>query len=232
MKTIGIVAVTAEGAADCYKKIVQIAGKQLGVHKHPEIILVNPSFDTILQAQQQRNWPAVANILGAAAQKAATAGADLIIMPANSAHFAYDQIAKQVDVPVLNLVDIVVDTCKRRGYKKVAVLGVGLTMSDGLYDQPLARASIENMPLTTDEMDLLDRVIYQELVQGVVTADSTTRILAVCERLKRAGCEALVLACTELPLMLTSNNAPLPLIDSTELLAEATVRQAIERIDS
>lgn len=228
MKTIGIVAVTAEGAADCYKQIVKLAGEKLGANKHPKIILINPSFDTILQAQQRRDWQTVANILGNAAQNAITSGAEFIIIPANSVHYAYDLVVKQVDVSILNLVEEVVDECVRKGYKKVAVLGVGLTMSDGLYEKPLARRSIESVKLTDNEKALLDKIIYEELVHGLVNADSTARIVAICERLKQSGCEALILACTELPMMLTEENTSLPLLDSTKLLAGAAVQEAID----
>ena len=225
-KTIGIVAVTAEGAANCYKQIVRFAGEQLGPNKHPEIILINPSFDTILEAQQRDDWQTVGTILTRAAQRAVAAGAEFIIIPANSVHFAYDQVAKHVSVPVLNLVEVVADECQHQGYKKVAVLGVGLTLSGGLYDQPLAERSIKSIELTDAYRKTLDSIIYNKLVHGIVTLASTKKVLSLCDELQRDGCEALILACTELPLILHSTNTPLPVLDSTEVLARAAVKLA------
>lgn len=227
MKTIGIAAVTAEGAADCYKKIVQLSAKRLGPNKHPEIILVNPSFDSILAAQKQRDWEVVAKILSEAARKAVNGGAEFIIMPANSVHFAYDLVAKQLNVPLLNLVEIVVDACSQEGYKKVSVLGVGLTMSDGLYNKEFAKQSIENITIANNEAIELDRIIYEELVQGKVNQKSVSSIFEICERLKEAGCQAVILACTELQSIFTNGKSPLPVLDSTELLAKAAVEYSV-----
>ena len=131
-------------------------------------------------------------------------------------------------MPVLNLVKEVANECERQGYRRVAVLGVGLTISDGLYSQSLASRSIATVALADSEVKLLDAIIYQELVHGIVKPSSTAHILAICSRLKQAGCEALIVACTELPLALNADNVPLPILDSTELLAKAAVRHALE----
>ena len=228
MKTVGIVGVTAEGAADCYKAIVKLALEKLGHNKHPEIVLVNPSFDLILAAQKKRDWHAVAGTLVAAAQKCVAAGADFIIIPANSVHFAYDLVAKSLDVPVVNIVEVVADQCKARGFKIVAVLGVGLTMSDGLYDGALNRRSIQQVMLGESEKVQLDNIIYGELVNGVIKPASVEKVLSICTRLASKGCDALILACTELQMILDAHNAPIPILDSTELLAANALAKALE----
>jgi aspartate racemase len=228
MKSIGIAAVTAEGAADCYKHIVNFAAQKLGENKHPEIILINHTFDEILKAQQRRDWTAVANILLDSSQKAKRAGADFIVIPANSVHFAYSAIASQAPLPVINLVEEVALECKRNGYNKVAVLGVGLTMADGLYDQPLHDRSIESIPLTNTQRQLLDKIIYAELVHGIVKPHSQASVLDICNRLKEAGAQALVLACTELPLIINYENTLIPVVDSTRLLAKVALDWALD----
>lgn len=228
MKTIGIVGITAEGAADCYKLIVKQATQKLGANQHPEIVLVNPPFNLILGAQKQRDWQAVADTIVAAARKCETAGADFIIMPANSVHFAYDLVAKALEVPVINIVEVVSDECEARGFKKVGVLGVGLTMSDGLYDEALNRRGTMQVKLSLTEKLQLDEIIYSELVGGIMKPTSVEKVLAICRRLASEGCEALVLACTELQMILNADSVTLPILDSTELLAASAVSKSLE----
>lgn len=228
MKTIGIVGITAEGAADCYKSIVKLAAQKLGANNHPEVVLVNPSFNLVIAAQKQRDWQTVADIIVTAARQCVTAGADFIIVPANSVHFAYGLVAKALEVPVINIVEVVADECKAKSFKKVGVLGVGLTMSDGLYDEALSGRGIQQVKLSKSEEAQLDNIIYNELVSGVIKPASVEKVLTVCRRLASEGCEALVLACTELQMILSADNVPIPILDSTELLAASAVSKTLE----
>lgn len=228
MKTIGVVGITAEGASDCYKKIVKLAGERLGSNRHPEIVIVNPSFDTIVAAQKRQDWSTVAEIIASAGQKCINAGAELIIIPANSVHFAYEDVANKLDVPVVSIVDTVVNACSAQKLKKVAVLGVGITMSEGLYDNALRQNGIGQVKLNEGAIKELDSIIYNELVNGIINQESVKRILSICSQLQAEGCEALVLACTELQMVLNNNNAPLPVLDSTELLAVRAVELSLE----
>jgi aspartate racemase len=223
MKTIGIAAVTAEGAAACYKDIVQMAAEKLGPNEHPEIVLDNPSFATILAAQKERDWPAVANIVARSINLLAEAGADFAVIPANSVHYAYDLIVAQTKIPVLNIVELVARECHERNLKQVAILGVGVTMSDGLYDRYLKTEHVTSVALPELDRKKLDDIIYEELVHGEIVPDSVTAVVNICTRLKARQCDALVIACTELPMLINHANSPLPFIDSTHLLAARAV---------
>src|SRR5579862_8364565 len=139
MKAIGIAAVSAEGAAACYRTIVSLASVRLGPNMHPEIILDNPPFAAILAAQNRGDWHQVAMILIGSLNKLAAAGAEVAVIPANSAHFAYKEVIRAVKLPIINIVDSAVSECVERGYASIAVLGVGLTMSGRLYDEPLRK---------------------------------------------------------------------------------------------
>jgi aspartate racemase len=151
------------------------------------------------------------------------AGAEFAIIPANSVHFAFDEVMTSSSIPVLNIVELAADDAKDKGCKKVGVLGVGLTMEGRLYEQPLVSRKLESISLKSDEQSSLNSIIYNELVQGAVNDKSVEVILGICEALRSRGCDALILACTELPMALNSSNCPLPFIDTTSLLAEKAV---------
>ena len=142
MKHIGIVAVSSEGASLCYRTICSEANKVLGEQKHPEITLHHFSFDLILKAQAKGDREAVAAILLDSIEKVAKSGADFAIIPANSVHFEIDSIKAKSPLPVLSILDIVAEECKQKHYQKVGVLGIGLTMSGGLFDEALMKNGI------------------------------------------------------------------------------------------
>jgi aspartate racemase len=223
MKTIGIAAVTAEGASSCYKSIVTLAGQRLGFNQHPEITLDNPPFANILAAQKREDWTEVARILTDSVNKLASIGAEVAIIPANSVHYAFDNIESNARIPLLSIVEITADECVKQGYKKVAVLGVGQTMTGGLYDEPLKSRGVESLQLPKDQQEALNTIIYNELVQGEIVPQSVTKIINICSGLKGEGCEAVLLACTELPMVINRENAPLSYIDTTFLLAQKAV---------
>lgn len=227
MKTIGIAAVSAEGAASCYKKIVEYSGRKLGPNEHPEILLDNPSFARILAAQEVRDWDGVVQIVAGAVNKLADAGAEFAVVPANSAHFGFKEIEKAAKIPVLNLVELAADECVKQEFVRVAVLGVGVTMSDGLYEEALKSRGITSVKLPDKERKQINEIIYEELVHGEIVPDSVGCIVRICERLMHRGCDAVVLACTELPMVINRANSPLPFIDTTDLLAERAVELSL-----
>jgi len=223
MKTIGIAAVSAEGAAACYKTIVRLAAEKLGPNMHPEVILDNPPFATILAAQNKGDWHAVGTLLADVINRMADAGAMVAVIPANSAHFAYDEIAQKSKIPVISIVEATVNECVERDYKKVAVLGVGLTMSGKLYDESLRKRGVASIELNEAQQKRLNDIIYSELVNGKVVDSSLKEMLGMLEGLKQKGVDAVLLACTELPMAITTDNAPLPFIDTTYLLAQEVI---------
>ncbi len=228
MKTIGIAGITAEGASLCYKTVCSHAGGILGLYKHPPVLLHNPSFSDIFDAQQRDDWKTVADIVSDSVSKLAIAGADFAIIPGNSVHFVLDDIRARSTIPVVSIVDTAVAACKTRGYRKVAVLGVGLTMSRGLYSPALQQAGIAEMPVPLHDQEVISRIIYDQIVPGNVTGQARSVLLALAESYKTAGCDALLLACTELPIVITDDVSPLPTVDTTRLLAIEAVRLALQ----
>ncbi len=148
-------------------------------------------------------------------------------MPANATHYAVEYFLPQCPVPFLSIVDVSADACAEQGYTRVAVLGIGLTMTDGLYDQPLRSRGIEPMTPTPDEQATLNQIIYEEIIPARVTPTTAPRIVAILATLRERGAEAAILACTELPLVITEENTPLPFIDTTRLLARTALARAL-----
>lgn len=229
-KTIGIVGVSAEGAALCYKTIVQEAGLRLGANVHPPVCLYNSSFADILAAQRKDDWEAVTQLIVEAIRHVALAGAEFVVVPANSIHFAIQSIQAQSRVPIISLLDVVADECAIKGYKRVGVLGVGITMSKALYVDTLARKGIEHVVPEQADQELINDIIYNEIVSGNIKPESVDTILSMIDKLKQGGCDAVVLACTELPLVISNNNSSLPIIDTTRLLAIKAVDMALADI--
>lgn len=219
-KHIGIVGVSAEGASLCYRTIVVESAKILGPNQHPEISLNNPSFADILKLQNKGDWNGVTKLLVSSIKKLAANGAKIAVIPANSVHYAFEKIIKHSPIPVLSIVDLAVSECQRKGYKKAAVLGVGLTMSGGLYEKPLSRERIKTILPSKPDQKRLNKIIYDELVTGKPTLKSIKFINNLIKKIKKAGAEVVILACTELGIVIPENLSILPVIDTTRLLAK------------
>ena len=227
-KHIGIIGVTPEGAALCYKAICSEASKILDAYKYPEITLHQQSFDSILAAQNKRDWPKVASLLLESINKVASSGAEFAVIPANSVHYAFKEVQAKSPIPLISIVDVTVEECKLRGYDKIAVIGTGLTMSNGLYEAPLKEKGIETIIPEKADQEKLNEVIFNELVHGKWSTKSVDEVVQIIGKLKIKGCKAVVLACTEIPLIINEGNSPLPCIDTIELLAKKAVELALK----
>jgi len=222
-KHIGIVAVSYEGAALCYRSICAEASRSLGDHQHPEITLHNLCLSDYMNRIWQNDWDGVGELMLGSARKLAGAGAEFVVCPCNSVHEALPSIRGRSPIPWLHLGDIVAREALEAGYKKVGVLGTNYLMKSQVYAQSLGNAGIEYV--TPDEADRnrVDRVIMVELVDGLITDDARTTVHGVIERLARRGCDAVALGCTELPLLVRAGESVIPTLDSTRLLARAAV---------
>lgn len=228
-KHIGIVAVTAEGASLCYRAIVSESAKILGQNKHPEISLHNYSFDEIAFIQSKKDWEGLSVLLASSVAKLAATGADFAIIPANSSHYAIELIREKSSIPVLSIVEITVEEARRRQFKKFAILGIGMTMTDGLYEKPLRDLGIEPVIPTKEQQEIVNKIIFENIIPGKTTSESTKKVVEVIQQLKDQGCDSTGMCCTELPIIITERNSPLPFIDTTRLLAQKAVEYSLIR---
>jgi aspartate racemase len=227
MLHIGILAHSADGAALCFLEMVRDGARQLGAHEHPEITLsilpMGPTFD----AYDKGDLAAVNAHLRKTCQRLATAGCDFFVCPDNTAHIALDAATEPYPLPGLHIADMVAQRAKADGRKRVALLGTRWTMTGPAYPAAFQRAGIGLAIPSPEARTLIDRVIFDELCQGVITEASCAEYVRIIEAMKREGCDAVALSCTEIPLLVTPEVSPLPTLDSTRLLARAAVAVAL-----
>jgi aspartate racemase len=229
VKHIGIVACSAEGAALCYQSICRDALAIVGKNDHPRITLDSIAMARWLPAFDAGDYEGVARFMLESARLLAAAGADFAICPDNSAHRAWDYIEAQTPIPWLHIARVVAEEAERRGFRRVGVLGTRFTMGDGapVYRQAFEARQIETVVPEGKDFDTVDHIIFAELVDGVFTDASRETYNRVIARLADRGCDAVALACTEIPLLVRPGEAPLPTLDSTRLLASAALREAL-----
>lgn len=229
MKHIGILAHSADGAALCFIEMIREGARVLGAHAHPEITLSILPMGATFAAYDQGDLDAVNAHLRQTCQRLADAGCDFFVCPDNTAHVALDAAREPYPLPGLHICDVVAQQAKRDGRKRVALLGTRWTMTGPAYPAAFARAGVGLLAPEPDECAIIDRVIFEELCQGIVTEASRAEYVAVIARMQRDGCDAVALSCTEIPLLITPEVSPLPTLDSTRLLARAAVAAALGR---
>lgn len=227
MKHIGIVACSAEGAALCYQTICREALTLVGKNDHPRITLDSIAMARWIPAFDAGDYAGVAKFMLDSARLLHEAGADFAICPDNSAHLAWEHVQAGTPIPWLHIGDVVAEEAARRGYRRVGVLGTRFTMSGPVYVQSLGRRGIDAVVPEADDFATVDRIIFDELVDGVFNDESRQAYNRVIARLEARGCDAAALACTEIPLLVRPEEAPLPTLDSTRLLARAALREAL-----
>ncbi len=228
MLHIGIVACSTEGAALCYRTVSLEGGQIIGRHDHPEVSLHSFSLAEYMKSIDADDWAGVAELMLRSAEKLAKAGADFLICPDNTIHQAFDLVEHRSPRPWLHIAREVGAEAKKRGYRRLAVLGTKYLIEGPVYRDALKAASIDRRVPSADQRERINSIIFDELVKGQFLPRSLTYFVEVIRRMKDEGCDAVVLGCTEIPLLVTDEASPLPVLDSTRLLARAAVRKAIE----
>jgi aspartate racemase len=228
VKHIGIVACSAEGAALCYQAICREALTLVGKNDHPRITLDSIAMAQWLPAFDAGDYAGVARFMLDSARLLAAAGADFAICPDNSAHRAWDDVQAATPIPWLHIARVVGEEAARRGYRRVGILGTRFTMAGPVYADALGALGIDSVVPEDADFKTVDRIIFAELVDGVFTDASRQAYNRVIARLAARGCDAVALACTEIPLLVRADESPLPTLDSTRLLARAAVIEALK----
>jgi aspartate racemase len=201
----------------------------MGRYAHPEMSLHAFTFEDYVRHIDAGDWEAVARLMLASAEKVAAAGADFAICPDNTVHQALPLVLPRSPLPWLHIADAVVTEARRGGHSRLAVLGTRYLMEGPVYAEKLEAARLEWRVPTAAERATINDVIFDELVVGEITARGRAAVVGVIERLRRdEGCDAVVLGCTELPLLVRPEHSPLPTLDSTRLLARAAVERALD----
>jgi len=227
MKHIGILAHSFEGATLCFHTACLEGVERLGAHMHPEITMTCSPMALVLNAWDRGDNAALRAFFLKDAQKLAAAGADFFVCPDNTAHIALESEGEPFPIPGLHIGEVVADEAAKRGHRKIGILGTKYTMTGPVYPGALGRRGLQwAVPDETDR-ELINRVIFDELCLGVFSDESRDAYVRIIEKLAEQGCDTVALVCTEIPLLITAEVSPLPILDSTRLLAKAAVNVAL-----
>jgi aspartate racemase len=224
---IGIVACSAEGAALCYRTICAEGAALLGAHDHPEVSMHTHPLAEYVRCIDRNDWDGVGDLMLSSAHKLAACGADFLICPDNTVHQALPRIVPLSPLPWLHIAEVVAEEAERRGFRRVGLTGTRWLVESDVYPEKLAARDIDVVLPMPEERAGISRIIMDELVYGVFVPQSVAYFEQVLARLQGEGCEAVILGCTEIPLIVSDANSPLPTLDSTRLLARAALARAV-----
>jgi aspartate racemase len=223
-KHIGIIACSAEGASLCYRTICAEGSQLLGPHGHPEVSVHTHSLADYVVCLERGDWKGVGELMLASANKLAKIGADFLICPDNTIHQALPYI--KLPLPFLHIAQVVAAEAKKLGYKRLGLTGTKWLVESDVYPNVLEENGLSYVRPNQQERDEINRIIMDELVPAIFKPEAVKYFQDVMTNLKAQGCDAVVLGCTEIPLIMNDANSPLPTLDSTRLLARAALQKA------
>jgi aspartate racemase len=224
---IGIVACSSEGAALCYRTLCTEGARHLGRHAHPEISMHSQSFADYVKCLDRNDWQGVGELMLASANKLAASGADFLICPDNTIHQALPHIQSRSSLPWLHIAEVVAAEAVKRRFTCLGLTGTRWLIDSNVYPEKLEARGLKYLRPSGADRDEINRIIMDELVCGVFKFAAIAFHQKVIGRMKDQGCDAVVLGCTEIPLIINDENSPLPTLDSTRLLARAALRRAM-----
>ncbi len=224
---IGIVACSAEGAALCYRTICAEGAQRLGPHAHPEVSMHTPSLAEYVDCLDRGDLQGVGKLMLASAEKLTKIGADFLICPDNTIHQAMHVVEPRSPLPWLHIAEAVAAQAVERGFRRIGITGTRWLVDSEVYPDKLKARGLEYVRPTAAERDEIGRIIMDELVYGVFKPEAVAYFQRVIARMKEEGCDAVVLGCTEIPLIINDGNSPLPTLDSARILARAALRRAV-----
>jgi len=226
-KHIGIVACSAEGAALCYRTICTEAAQLMGEHSHPEITMHTYPLSEYMIHVRAGDLEKVAQLMLSSEAKVAQAGAQFAICPDNTIHEAFKFVRQKATIPWLHIAEVVAEQAREEGYQTLAILGTKYLMTGPVYPEVLKEANLSwEIPEESDR-ERINNIIFRELVNGIFREESRLYFNEVMEKSRDRGCDAAIMGCTEIPLIVDPNGCPLPTLDSTRLLARASLKKAI-----
>jgi aspartate racemase len=223
---IGIVGCSAEGAALCYRTVCLEGARLFGPDAHPEVTLHTHSLARYLTHIERDDWAGVGALMLDSAQRLARAGATFLICPDNTIHRALPGILAHSPLPWLHIAEVVASEARARGFARLGITGTRALTDSDVYPRALATCGLAFERPAAAERAEINRIIFEELVRGVQRGEAVRYFQEVFAGLKRRGCDAVVLGCTEIPLIMHDGNSPLPTLDSTRLLARAALARA------
>jgi len=225
---IGIVACSYEGAALCYRTICNEGSEIMGEHAHPEVSLHNHPLSDYMKYISSGDWKGVADLMLSSSEKLFRTGADFLITPDNTIHQAFAFVLERSPLPWLHIDEEVAKIAEKNNCRKLGILGTRFLMEGPVYPEILDAKRIEYFIPSEKDRVKINGIIFNELVYGVITESSKRYFLNTVNELKSEGCDAVVLGCTEIPLIVLPEESSLPVLDSTRILARAALKFSMQ----
>ena len=225
---IGIVACSAEGAALCYRTICAEGPQLLGPHAHPEVSIHTHSLAEYMRCLELDDWQGVGELMLASVDKLDRIGADFLICPDNTIHRAFPYVQSRSSLPWLHIAEVVAAQAVDGGFRCLGLIGTRWLIGSDVYPEKLEARGLKYVRPSKADSDEVNRIILEELVYGVFKPEAAAKFQSVIGRMRDQGCDAVILACTEIPLLINDSNSRLPTLDSTRLLARAALQRAVK----
>ncbi|MCC6858609.1 MAG: aspartate/glutamate racemase family protein [Bryobacterales bacterium] len=228
-RKIGILGgMSPESTTTYYEHITRSYTARFGDFGYPEILIYSVRFQQFVQWQKQGRWTEAALAMADALERLRLAGADFGLIATNTMHIVFEEVQAATRMPLLSIMDATAQAIRAAGLQVVGMLGTVFTMREKFFREALERWGIEMLAPASDDQARVNSIIYQELCRAEIRPESRRECVGIIEKLRTAGAQGLVLGCTELPLLLSRHDSPLPLFDTTLLHAERALEYAIE----
>jgi len=227
-RIIGIVGgLSPESTTVYYEHIVREYRRRFGDHSYPEIVIYSVNFQRFIDWMRDERWDLVAEGLAEAVERLGRAGADFALIASNTVHIVFDEVQRRSTIPLVSIIDATAEAIEREGLRRVGLLGTLFTMTRDFYREGLARRGIEVVTPSREDMELVDRVIFEELVNGVLKPESKKEFLRIIGELERMGARGVILGCTEIPLLVSQEDVSIKLFDTARIHAEKALELAL-----
>ncbi len=229
MKTIGMIGgMSWESSKMYYQFVNEIIREKLGGSHSAKTLLSSVDFEEIERYSFSGDWEKIGNIMALHAKKLETAGSDIVLLCTNTIHLVSQTITQAIDVPFLHIADATGEAIREKGMKKVALLGTKFTMEKDFYTKKLREDyGLEVLIPNETDRELLQSMIYNELVKGVFTNASKAVCLDIIKKMKAQGAEGAILGCTELPILVPDHEASIPTFDTAKIHVQKAVEFAL-----
>jgi aspartate racemase len=228
MKTIGLIGgLTWLSTIDYYRLLNQKVNEKLGGVASAKLVLYSLEFEEIKRLTMADDWQGLASKMIDAGKKLSMAGAECLLICANTMHHIADDVAAAIDIPLIHIAEATAKAIAKKGLKKVALLGTKYTMTLPFYTGKLAEFGIETIIPEPDDIAFLNNAIYEEMGKGIFLTETKAKTIEIISKLEQLGAEGVILGCTELPILLKNEVHHLPFFDTTQVHVEAALDFAL-----
>ena len=229
LKTIGLIGgMSWESTVTYYKIINETVKEKLGGLHSAKCILYSVDFQEIGECQANGNWEKSGEILGEAAYNLEKAGADFIVICTNTMHKVVNQIKEKISIPILHIAEMTAEKILEKGLKNIALLGTKYTMEQDFYKSKLIEKGINVIIPDKNDIEIINKVIYDELCLGIINSNSKKKFLEIVDKLRNKGAEGIILGCTEIGLLIKNEDTDVPLFDTAIIHAEQAAMYSIK----